>query len=268
MPELPEVETVVRELRGFIQNKTLLKILPVWKRSYDNRSDLSLNKQKINSIFRQGKYIIIRLDLTFLVIHLRMTGQLLFYKSHTAEKHDPYTRVKIYFEDNSLLHFKDIRKFGRIYHVEAPEKLIAHVGIDALDPVMTNSYFSDMLEKSQMNIKAFLMNQKYISGLGNIYIDESLFRTRIHPSRKASSISKRKANELYINIRDVLLHAIENMGSTISDYRDMNGAEGKNQNFFNVYDQEGKPCIKCGTKIKKIRFAGRGTHFCPKCQRI
>lgn len=266
MPELPEVETVAIELRSSIVRKKIEYIDALWSRSFDNRFGVELKDQIIKSIDRQGKYLIINLSGSFLIIHLRMTGQLLYFENESDADFDDYIRVVIKF-DSGLLLFKDVRKFGRIYHVDSPNTFLAHVGPDALDEKVTLSFFKKILSSSTMNIKAFLLSQKYISGMGNIYTDEALFAAKINPIKQAKSIKNRKAESLYLNMQSILKVSIKNMGSTISDYRDPSGNKGNNQYYFNVYGRAGQPCKVCKSEIKKIKFAGRGTHFCPKCQK-
>jgi len=267
MPELPEVETVANELRSSILNKKIEYVEALWSRSFDNRFDIDLKGQAIKSIGRRGKYLILYLSRSFLVIHLRMTGQLLYFENETGVDFDDYIRVVIKFYHGLLL-FKDVRKFGRVYHIENPDMFLSHVGPDALDERVTLSFFKKKLTSSKMNIKAFLISQKHISGMGNIYTDEVLFVSKINPVKSANSIRNKKAENLFLNMHSILNASIKNMGSTISDYRDPSGNKGSNQYYFNVYGREGQPCKNCKTAIKKIKFAGRGTHYCPKCQRV
>lgn len=266
MPELPEVETVARELRQNILGRTLKSIDPLWGRSMDVRCDIPLENQSVKSIARKGKYLIVSFTRSFLVIHLRMTGQLLFYTQGLQKPHN-HVRIIVTFTDGSQLHFRDMRKFGRFYHVIDPDEIIKNIGMDALDMQMNLHTFRTLLSNSRMNLKAFLLSQYYISGLGNIYVDESLFRSHLHPSDIAASLSKGQSELLFNSIRTVLNEAVENMGSTISDYRDTYGNAGNNQNFFRVYGRVGNPCVECGTMVKKMRFAGRGTYYCPSCQK-
>ncbi len=265
MPELPEVETVAGELRSLITGKVIDDVRPFWDKSFQNKSQRPLTGQRIESIGRKGKYLIFRLSNTFLIIHLRMTGQLI-YQTNTNNMSENHVRAKIYFDDGSSLNFKDMRKFGRIYHVDHDESFLEKVGCDALDPKMDVSTFTKLLTLSRMSIKAFLLSQKYISGLGNIYVDESLFRAGIHPAVSAAEISAQSAGELFLVLQQVLRSAVKNMGTTISDYRDAFGNSGNNQRFLKVYGRQGLPCNVCGTPVKKIKLAGRGTHFCPMCQ--
>lgn len=267
MPELPEVETVASELRKSIIGKQIIDIEALWMRSFVNNSETEANGQKIISIERRGKYLILNLEKSYIVIHLRMTGQLLYFDKETGADLNDYIRVIIKFQHGVLL-FKDVRKFGRVYHSDNADKFLAHVGIDALDKDLSAKHFSDKLKPSKMSIKAFLMAQKFISGMGNIYTDEVLYLSKLHPSITACELSKKKAAILFTNMQFVLNSSIKNMGSTISDYRDPAGNKGNNQHYFYVYGRNGKECKKCGSTIKKIKFAGRGTHFCPNCQKI
>lgn len=268
MPELPEVETVARELRKTILHKEILNIEALWSRSFQNLLDDNLSGQKIEKIDRRGKYLLLQLTNSYLVIHLRMTGQLLYFENPVNADLNNYIRVIISFRDECLLLFKDVRKFGRIYHVKEPDDLISHVGPDALSVVNSQKYFNECLNSSKMNIKAFLLSQKYISGIGNIYADEALFLSRLHPAKVSNKIRGAKAKSLYKSLNNVLTSAINNMGSTISDYRDPAGEKGKNQFYFKVYGRKGLPCTVCHTPIEKMHFAGRGTHYCPECQKL
>lgn len=267
MPELPEVETVARELQQSILNRQIRNIEAYWAKTYDNRTDTDPDGQRIHKIRRLGKYLIFELDKTYLVIHLRMTGQLIF-SEHPNHDGENGIRALLTFYDGSFLYFKDMRKFGRIYHVHNPGEVMINVGIDALDAALTEEMFSGILKKKKTNVKSFLLDQNYIAGLGNIYIDESLFRAGVHPESVTHALKDKEVNRLYTSIRFILQSAVDNMGSTISDYRDAYGNEGNNQHYFNVYGRGGLTCNSCKTEISKMRLAGRGTHFCSNCQII
>jgi formamidopyrimidine-DNA glycosylase len=264
MPELPEVETVVRELRPLLQGKMIRTIEAVWPKTFENRCTRELSGQRIREVARKGKYIVLRLEQSDLVIHLRMTGQLALNTSLTRPLN--HIRLIIHFDDGEQLLFNDIRKFGRVYHVCQAREILQRIGKDGLDPQWSDEEFYQMLQSHSVGIKSFLMSQKYISGLGNIYTDESLFRAAVHPLRLSSSLSRKEAQRLFESIRFILTQGVKNMGSTISDYRDAYGNPGKNQYYFKVYGREGQPCLICGTPIEKIKAAGRSTRFCPKCQ--
>lgn len=268
MPELPEVETVIRELKSKIIGKQIQKLSVIWHKTFVNNCETDIEDQTVRALRRKGKYILIYLNTSALIVHLRMTGQLLFIEESSTQIDTAYLRASIQFSDGSRLLFNDKRKFGRIYHVSEPEIILNKVGIDAMSPKLDIAKFRTMVKSSKMKIKSFLLSQKYISGLGNIYVDESLFRSGIHPASVSAAIEEFAIDSLYSEIRKVLTFAIKNMGSTISDYRDANGNMGNNQNFFRVYQQQGKPCVSCGQEIQKIKLGGRGTHFCPQCQRM
>ena len=266
MPELPEVETVARELRELIEGKSIQDIEAVWFKSFDNQSSIPLFRQVVKNIGRKGKYLVIELTKSALIIHLRMTGQLLYNPGNLAAEN--HVRAKILFEDGTALFFKDTRKFGRIYHVDHIDDILYKIGIDAIDPRMDVELFKSLLKNSSINIKSFLLAQDKISGVGNIYADESLFRAGIHPASLSNKIPNSKIKNLHGQLLNILHSAIKNMGSTISDYRDSYGNTGNNQKFFRVYQRAGEPCFNCETPISKSRIAGRGTHFCLKCQKV
>ena len=262
MPELPEVETVVREIRPHITGKQVAGLEVFWPKSFEQRFSLPLVGRTIKSVERIGKYIICRLDKGYLTIHLRMSGQLLLNPSRPPV----YLRVQMQLNDGTKLAFNDMRKFGRWYLTSTRKELLTRVGMDALDPALSPQRFIRMLHKSRMRIKGWLLSQRFVAGLGNIYVDESLFRSGIHPLSVSAVIPEAVAERLFDEIRTVLRFAIKNMGSTISDYRDANGKVGNAQNFFYVYQQQGRPCVQCGTVIEKHKISGRGTHICPNCQ--
>lgn len=269
MPELPEVETVASELRSLIIGKTISRVQIFWQKTWQEQNPvLPLTGQTITAIERKGKFIIIHLSVSYLVVHLRMTGQLLFRNNGESEEDNKHIHVKLFFNDETALFFKDTRKFGRIIHTGNPGPVLGRLGWDALNPTLTPAQFRKLLDQKKMNIKAFLLSQAYIAGLGNIYADESLFRAGIHPASMTHKIPLKRIGLLFETIQDVLNQAIRNMGSTISDYRDSFGNSGKNQYFFKVYQRQGETCQQCSSLIRKTRVAGRGTHFCPGCQKI
>ncbi len=266
MPELPEVEIVVRELREQVLDKTIKKIDVLWDKTYEQRCSLPVAGQVIKQIGRKGKYILLYMPDSVLVVHLRMTGQLLFMEKpeNGPAKH---IRAVLSFDDGSRLYFKDVRKFGRIYHVKNAGEAMPNVGEDAMSAQMDGLHFSKLLHGHSMGIKAFLLNQRFLAGVGNIYADESLFKAGIHPGRDTRSILADESMRLFKTLRETLQQAINNMGSTISDYRDTRGNEGTNQKYFNVYGRAGKQCKSCGSILEKTKMAGRGTHYCPNCQK-
>jgi formamidopyrimidine-DNA glycosylase len=264
MPELPEVEVIVRELKPELIGEIICGCEILWERTFvSERGTLPLNLI-IHSISRKGKYIVMTLSKGALVVHLRMTGQLLISYSDLLDQE--HVRLIFRLSSGKNLYFFDSRKFGRIYFVKNPEEIISKIGIDALDPSLSESKFFELLGKRQIRIKSFLLDQRFLSGLGNIYIDECLFKAGIHPETKVNFITRRKRKKLLSVINEVLVGAIQNMGTTISDYKTTGGGFGTNQKYLTVYDRENMPCLVCHDNVRKIRVNGRGTHFCPTCQ--
>lgn len=262
MPELPEVETVVRSVAPHVTGHSILRA------SFHSRfvtqggfeeAARAVTGAHIRSMERLGKHILVRLDRGLLHIHLGMTGKLLWNSSVT-----PYTRA--WFElDNGVLVYDDVRQFGRVnFHVAVP-KTVASLGPDAL--TVSFDEFHKLLRARTGCVKALLLNQQFLCGIGNIYADEVLFASRIHPKAHATRLSRGRALRLYEAIQNTLRLAIEHRGSSISDYVDGSGARGGFQLLHNVYGRTGQPCPRCGSVIRRLVIAQRGTHFCPHCQR-
>jgi formamidopyrimidine-DNA glycosylase len=266
MPELPEVETIVRELRTKIINEIFLEFDPIWPGSFVSDINLALEKRQIKEIRRKGKYVLFGLDEGYLLAHLRMTGQLIVKKSLPESKR--HLRLLFKFQSGKYLLFYDLRKFGRIYFTNNPEKVLCNTGIDALSDSLDIKTFQEIVKNKNTPVKSFLLNQKFIAGFGNIYVDESLFRACIHPQTKLSDLSVTSVKNLFNESRKVLLEAIDRMGSTISNYKTTGGGFGTNQNYFQVYQRNGLPCFVCKTPIEKTKIGGRGTHYCPTCQEM
>lgn len=262
MPELPEVETVVRTLRPALIGRRILnaefKQLRVLVGS-PHKTSRELAGRRIQSIERHGKFIAMRLDRGYLVVHLGMTGKLLVNAEPTKWTHAIFTL------DSGILHYDDQRQFGRIeYGVELPQR-VAALGPEPLEVPLAE--FTARVKARRAPIKAVLLNQAVVRGVGNIYADEALFRAGVHPKRIAASLTKDRIERIYKAMREVLAEAIDSRGSSISNYVDAQGRKGTFQQAHRVYQRDGKPCVKCGTEIKRIVLAQRGTHFCPKCQR-
>jgi len=264
MPELPEVEVIRSELNSKIINQKIKNITNFWHKTFVNLCPELPDNNRIVGTDRIGKYIILKLQKNYLVIHLRMTGQLIYTENDEFSK--THLRTSIQMQSGSFLNFYDVRKFGRIHHVSDLNSFFSNLGIDALSIKFTNNFLKDMLSNQKQGIKSFLLDQKNIAGLGNIYIDECLFLSGIHPKKLTNEIKNNSAEILYLNIKKILNIAIENMGTTISDYRTTGGGFGTNQNFLKVYSRQDESCFQCDSKIQKIRINSRGTHFCPVCQ--
>jgi formamidopyrimidine-DNA glycosylase len=262
MPELPEVETVVRTLRPAIVGRRILNAefsqLRVLRGS-PHETTKALVGRRIKSIERRGKFIAIRLDRGYLVVHLGMTGKLLVNAEQTKFTHAIFTL------DQGMLHYDDQRQFGRIeYGDELPDR-VAALGPEPLEVTLAD--FTARVKARKSPIKAVLLNQSVVRGVGNIYADEALFRAGVHPKRAAASLGKDRVERIYRAMREVLAEAIESRGSSVSNYVDADGRKGSFQLAHRVYRRTGEPCTKCGTAIRRIVVAQRGTHFCPKCQR-
>lgn len=262
MPELPEVETVVRTLRPYLKGRRVVSAS--FSSRHVVRQDFtvlasSLAGRLVLDVTRHGKFIVVALDRGALLIHLGMTGKLL-----AGGAPGPYTRA-VFELDDGLLVYDDIRHFGRIeWSPELPAR-VAGLGPDPL--AITISDLRAGLRSRHTKMKALLLNQRFLRGIGNIYADEILFLARIHPLAVASRLSAKRAAALHTAMRDVLERAIQLGGSSISDYVDAEGRAGSFQMFHQVYGRAGLPCPSCDGSIRRITVAQRGTHYCPRCQR-
>lgn len=272
MPELPEVETIVRHLRETVVTAVIEQvevILPKVIRTPDPAvfTQMLTNRQ-VTAVRRRGKYILLGLsgDLV-LVVHLRMTGQLIYEPAGGA--YPKHTHVVLHLSAGRL-RFTDLRRFGRFWLVPIAEldtvSGLRDLGVEPLSPGFRSGDFVAALGRRRGMIKALLLNQCFIAGMGNIYTDEALFRARIHPQRKANEISAAQARNLYRAMQKVLQEGIAFGGTSVRDYVDGRGREGRFQDMLRVYGRRGEPCPRCGEPIARIKTAGRGTYFCPHCQ--
>lgn len=272
MPELPEVETIARELReasfigSVIEDANIL-----WERTVGSSAaefTRAIQKQKIVSVERRAKYILIKLSKDTLLIHLRMTGKITI--ASADQKISSHERVRLFLSNGKCLIYEDQRKFGRIILIHNPEDKLKHLGLEPLSDQFTKKAFEALLKKSNRKIKVFLLDQSLISGLGNIYVDEALWLAKIHPLRIANTLDSKERERLFHAIPKVLLIGIENRGTSLGDsrsnYQNLSGKRGENIHQLQVFRREGKTCPRCGEKIVKIRIAQRGTHICPNCQ--
>lgn len=264
MPELPEVETVVRSIRRHLLGRRILDVTLSSHRV--TRADhaltaAALSGATITHVRRQGKQILIDLDNGgLLYIHLGMTGKLLW-----NGEPGKYTRAFFRFDEGQLA-YDDTRMFGRVEYFSTAPHLVSRIGPDAL--TVTSDDFYARLQKYRGSIKAVLLNQAFISGVGNIYADEALFAAAVHPKTSARKISKVRAGRLHTQLLEILHLSIANRGSSISDYVDAQGERGSFQQLHNVYGKKGEPCPRCSAPIRRTVLAQRGTHYCPRCQRV
>lgn len=288
MPELPEVETVKRGLVELLQGKQIVSVDFDWAKSFPN-TPLDVQEflvgSKVTDVRRRAKVLMIDLDSEYsLVIHLKMTGQLVFRGKSAAfgaghpndslvgDLPDKSTRVTLIFTDDSKLFFNDQRKFGWMRlmpTIEIPNiDFFKKVGPEPLADDFNNRQFSERLQRRKnANIKAVLLDQTVIAGVGNIYADESLWGAKIHPATPVINVGRTKLNTLFTELRYVLKLAIEKGGSTDKNYVNAEGKKGSYMDFARVFRRENLPCPRCQSTIIKTRVAGRGTHLCPKCQK-
>lgn len=266
MPELPEVESVRRQLDPELSGRTVEEVQfdphPSMPRQFHRVEELA--GRKIHSVGRRGKFLIAPLDHGLeLVMHLGMTGAFRF------DIDDPYVRARLWLDDGRVLAFRDVRRFGRVAVVDAgmyePIPMLAVLGPEPLSDEFDPDAFAGELARTKSPVKPFLLSQKPVAGVGNIYADEALWLARIHPMSRR--VGKQRAHVLHKAIRDVLEGAIAREGTTFRDYQMVNGGSGRNAGFLVAYGQVGRPCPRCQTPLKKIVLGGRGTTFCPRCQR-
>ena len=271
MPELPEVEIVRTELDELIVGKIILSSRRSGKKLRREVPDLNnFSKEKILKVYRRNKYLIIELDSNWIVVHLGMTGKLIFSKSFFQTKHQ---HLVLFFTDGSCLYYDDPRRFGSIDKFSKNEfknyldiPLFNKLGIEPLSSDFTFDSFN-LLFKGDKNIKSFLMDSSFVCGIGNIYACEILFLAGISPLRTIDEVSNLERKKLFSLIPSVLKKSIELGGSSISDYVHTNGVKGEMQNFYNVYGLVKKPCKTCSSIIEKINQNGRGSYYCPNCQK-
>lgn len=274
MPELPEVETIARKLRPHLLGKTIKDAELRWARTLalptPRKFKELIKGQQIKEVTRRAKYFILCLSDYSLLIHLRMSGDLLLKESKIKpEKHD---RLILRLTDQNLteegglsnLVFNDTRKFGRVWLTKYPEEVLGNLGPEPLSRKFTPNWLHAALHNKHRQLKPLLLDQTFLAGLGNIYTDEALNLAKLNPLAVSDSVTVPEAEALHAAIRKVLQEGIRRNGASIDwVYRG-----GEFQNYFRVYDREGKPCPVCGTKIQRIIVGQRSTHFCPKCQEL
>jgi formamidopyrimidine-DNA glycosylase len=264
MPELPEVETIARNLRPGLVGRTVLAAELLWSRTLATPSPEAFSRriigQEIKAVGRRAKYLHIQLSEDHLFLHLRMSGDLYTKPGKaTPHKHD---RLILFLSDDSVLVFNDPRKFGRVWLVREPAQVLAHLGPEPLSDIFTAKGFHAALQSRHRQLKPLLLDQTFLAGLGNIYTDEALHLARIHPQTPSDSLDWKQAERLWEAIRVILQEGIRRNGSSIDwVYRG-----GEFQNYFRVYDRKGQPCPVCGAVVQRIVVGQRGTYVCPSCQ--
>lgn len=272
MPEMPEVETVRKTLDPLMRNKIIKKVT-VWYPKIVIGDETAFKKKlqgkRILKVDRYGKYLLIRLsDNLTLVSHLRMEGK--YHVTSPEAVKNKHEHVEFLFSDGTAVRYQDVRKFGRMQLVitgtEHQTTGIKNLGPEPNTVEFTVDYFDKQLSHKKKNIKNALLDQSVVAGLGNIYVDEVLWRSQIHPLSKSNQIPDVKINELHDNINKIIALAIEKRGTTVHTFLDADGKVGEFQKLLQVYGRAGKECTVCGAKLEKIKVNGRGTTFCPYCQ--
>ena len=281
MPELPEVETVRSVLQEILPGYRITSISSNRDKMLRGQNpgyfEAGLKGRRVDTVERRGKFLLIRLDQKTLLIHLGMTGQIFACSrkdgacapSPRQDLPDKHTHLRIGFTDGMMLYFRDVRMFGRysLIDEEVESALFRGMGPEPLGSGFTARGLFQWIQGRRTSIKALLLDQRFVAGIGNIYADESLFRAGIHPAAVAGGLSIEQCRKLHRAIRKVLREAIFSGGTTLSDYLDPKDRKGTFQWKLRVYGREGEPCFRCRTPVQKSVVAQRGTHFCPQCQR-
>lgn len=271
MPEMPEVETVRRILNSKVVGKTIAKTIikdPIIIKEIDPVSFAnSIHGKTIEGMKRYGKYLFFDLGEITLVSHLRMEGKFFIYDKHELTKHD---HIAFEFTDGSMLVYNDTRKFGTMHIMETKEmfkhKALSKLGVEPMSDKLTDKYLRGKAKGKTKTVKEFLLDQTVICGLGNIYVDEVLFMSKIHPQTSVVNLKPRHYKAIVESTNTVIAKAINEGGTTVKSFMASNEAHGLFQHSLNVYGRNGQACNSCGCIIEKIKVGGRGTHFCPKCQ--
>lgn len=275
MPELPEVETIRAQLAERIPGRTFASV-EVFDPKLVSPAEPeefveAVEGRRIESVGRRGKYLLIGLDSEdTLAVHLRMTGRL-HWQAGPPHEEERFLRARFHLDDGSTMTFGDMRRFGRAWIVSgSPAEREAYwggrIGVEPLSPQFTARVLERLLADRRGPIKAVLLNQALVAGLGNMYVDEALFQARVHPERPAGSLDAAELKRLHRAIRDRLAAAVAAGGASIDSYRDSLGEKGTMQDLLRVHLHEGEPCPNCRTTIRKTRVAQRGTYWCPRCQ--
>ncbi len=271
MPELPEVETLARELREVLVGRSIVGVEVRWARTIATPDPEAfaqwLTGRRIQEIRRRGKWLLLGLDgERWLLVHLRMSGRLAVEDADAPE--DIHTRVVFRLDNGQHLRFSDPRKFGRMVLTACPEDWLGDLGPEPLDPALTPERLAGMLRGRRVRLKVLLTDQRFLAGLGNIYADEVLWRAGLHPLRRADRLTPEETARLHGAIREVLEGAIARRGTTLADRRYVlpDGRPGEFAAHLVVYGREGESCPRCGAPIVRARVGGRSAHFCPQCQ--
>ena len=275
MPELPEVETIARDLNAAgLVGKTLICARVYWDRTIAEPSVPEfcrlIEKKQIAAVGRRGKFLVI--DFTgggHLLMHLRMSGRLHLVSSGAERL--PHEHVVLAFEDGSELRFHDTRKFGRVYLMVDAERILGRLGPEPLDPMYTPRILFEGMRKRSRRVKPLLLDQGFVAGLGNIYTDEALWEAQIHPRRLSDSLSQKEAEALHAAIRKVLRRGLKNLGTSLgtgkANFYSVGRRRGRNRDELKVFRRTGQPCPRCAATVQRIIVGQRSTHLCLRCQK-
>ncbi len=272
MPELPEVETIVRELHPHLVQRTVVSAHVDWAKTIaEPARDIEqfvarIVGRQITDVTRRAKFIVIHLDSAmYLIVHLRMSGRLLLKPRAEDARH---LRVQLGFAGGAALYFYNPRKFGRVWLVGDLDPVLGGLGPEPLSTGLTPDVFVEMMRRRRGMLKPLLLNQRFIAGLGNIYVDESLFRAGLGPRRQVNTLTRTDIVRLHSAIRSTLRQALAHHGTSFDHvFVRPQGERGRQQEGLRVYGRHGLPCVRCGSPIERVVVGGRGTHFCPRCQK-
>jgi formamidopyrimidine-DNA glycosylase len=268
MPELPEVETIKNDLEPKVVGRTIKSVTLNWERTLQQPSkeefDLIIKNQKISGMDRRGKYLIFEFESGYkLIMHMRMSGSLMLGKNNPP----PHTRAIVHLDNRTDIYFNDPRKFGKMQLVNDCQCILGKLGVEPLGDEFTIRTLTGLLNGRKSPIKSVLLDQCLIAGIGNMYADEALFASKIHPTRSADSLTKEEIEALHKAIQDVLRLGIKNKGASVTNYFRPDGESGTAHKQFKVAHCKDKPCPVCHTPLERIRVHQRGTYFCPHCQK-
>lgn len=271
MPELPEVETYARDLAEVLPGRTFTGARVGWPNQLPRNAPEELGPriagQRVEAVDRRGKYLRLRLSQDWLLVHLKMSGRLIVAPVNSPS--DPHAHLVFGMDRGDELRFRDPRKFGRVYLLADPAPVLGSLGPEPLDPAFDRACFRERIAGRRGRLKPLLLDQRFVAGLGNIYVDEALWTARLHPLRSADTLDEAEIDALHDAIREVLARGVALRGSSLSEagYRDLTGNMGEMQGTLAVFRRTGEPCPRCGALIERSLVGTRGTHTCPRCQR-
>ncbi len=271
MPELPEVEHIVRGLDACLPGRAVCGLVVGWERTLATHTVRELEQVirglAFGRVTRRGKYLLLELPPYWLIVHLRMTGRLLFTPApEPAWEQHPHVHLIVQLDGGARLYYHDMRKFGRFYLVRDPAEIVGGLGAEPLDPALTPERLGRILRSRRRQLKPLLLDQSALAGLGNIYADETLWAAGLHPLTRSDVLTDAEVARLHVGLGKVLRAAVAHGGTTLRDYRGPHDETGQHQHALAVYQRTGEPCPRCAAPIRRIVVGQRSTHYCPICQ--